>query len=73
MERNKWNATEISVWSMENARMESNGRFQEWNGKPSSILLYQFHSRFRAWYKQKNIYVCLIVINNVFTEVFIKI
>ena len=27
----KWNGTEISVWNMEDARMEQNGRFQEQN------------------------------------------
>ena len=42
----EWNGTEISVWNMEDARMEWNGRFQEWNGKQSSILPYQFHTRF---------------------------
>ena len=39
----EWNGTEISVWNMEDARMEWNGRFQEWNGRPSSILPCQFH------------------------------
>ena len=29
----KWNGTEILVWNMEDARMEWNGRFQEWNGR----------------------------------------
>ena len=54
---------EISVWNMEDARMEWNGRFQEWNerfqewnGRQSSILPYQFHTRFCALYLQKNIY-----------------
>ena len=28
-----WNGMEISVWNMEDARMEWNGRFQEWNGR----------------------------------------
>ena len=28
----KWNGTEISVWNLEDVRMEWNGRFQEWNG-----------------------------------------
>ena len=50
----EWNGTEISVWNMEDARMEWNGRFQEWNGRQSSILPYQFHTRFRALYLQKN-------------------
>ena len=50
----EWNITEISVWNMEDARMEWNGRFQEWNGRLSSILPYQFHTRFRALYLQKN-------------------
>ena len=46
----EWNETEISVWNMEGARMKWNVRFQEWNGRQSSILLYQFHSRFCALY-----------------------
>ena len=58
----EWNGTEISVWNMEDARMEWNGRFQEWNGRQSSILPYQFHSRFCALYLQKNIYQCRVVI-----------
>ena len=52
----EWNGTEISVWIMEDARMEWNERFQEWNGRQSSILPYQFHTRFRALYLQKNTY-----------------
>ena len=52
----KWNGTEISVWNMEDTRMEWNGRFQEWNGRPSSLLPYRFHTGFRTWYLQKNIY-----------------
>ena len=50
--------------------MEWNGRFQEWNGRPSSILLYQFHTRFCALYFQTNSYRCRVVINNIVTEVF---
>ena len=53
---------EILVWNMEDARMEWNGRFQEWNGRQSSILPCQFHTRFCALYLQKNIYQCRIVI-----------
>ena len=67
----EWNGTEISVWNMEDARMEWNGRFQEWNGRQSSILPYQFHTRFRALYLQKNTYRCRLVIINIVTEVFI--
>ena len=52
----EWNGTEISVWNMEDARMEWNGRFQEWNGRQSSILPYHFHTRFCALYSQKNTY-----------------
>ena len=52
----EWNGTEISVWNMKDARMEWNGRFQEWNGRQSSILSYQFHNRFCAWYLQKKKY-----------------
>ena len=66
----KWNGTEILVWNMEDARMEWNGRFQEWNGRQSSILPYQFHTRFRALYLQKNTYRCRVVINNIVTKVF---
>ena len=65
----KWNGTDISVWNMEDARMEWNGRFQEWNGRQSSILPYQFHTRFRALYLQKNTYRYRVVINNIVTEV----
>ena len=39
----KWNGTEISVWHMDDVRMEWNGRFQQWNGRQSSILPY-FHT-----------------------------
>ena len=35
----EWNGTEISVWNMEDARIEWNGRFQERNGRQSSILI----------------------------------
>ena len=59
---NEWNGTEISVWNMEDARMESNGRFQEWNGRQSSILPYRFHTRFCALYSQKDTYRCRVVI-----------
>ena len=41
--------------------MKWNERFQEWNGRRSSILSYQFHTRFCAWYLQKK---------NILTEVF---
>ena len=47
-----------------------NGRFQEWNGRQSSILPYQFHTRFRALHLQKNIDECRVVINNIVAEVF---
>ena len=58
----EWNGTEISEWSMEDARMEWNERFQKWNGRQSSILPYQFHTTFRALYLQKNTYRCRVVI-----------
>ena len=66
----EWNGTKISVWNMEDARMEWNGRFQEWNGRQSSILPYQFHSRFCSLYLQQNTYRFWLVINNIVTEVF---
>ena len=37
------------IWKMP----EWNGRFQEWNGRQSSILPYQFHTRFRAFFCRK--------------------
>ena len=61
----EWNGN----FSMEDARMEWNGRFQEWNGRQSSILPYQFHTRFHALYLKKNTYRCRVVINNIVTEV----
>ena len=57
------------VWNMKDARMEWNGRFQKWNGRQSSILPCQFHTRFRALYLQKNTYRCRVAINNIVTEV----
>ena len=46
-----------------------NGRFQEWNGRQSSILPYQFHTRFYASYLQKNTSRYRMMINNIVTEV----
>ena len=66
----EWNRTEILVWNMDDAIMEWNGRFQEWNGRQYSILPYQFHTRFRRLYLPKNTYRCRVVINNIVTEVF---
>ena len=48
------------IWKMP----EWNGRFPGWNGKQSSILPYQFHTKLRALYLQKNIYGYRVVINN---------
>ena len=42
---------------------EWNGIFQEWNGRQSSILPYQFHTRFCALYLQKNTYWYWVVID----------
>ena len=50
--------------------MKSNGKFQEWDGRQSSILPYQFHTTFRALYVPKITYRCRMVINNIVTEVF---
>ena len=52
----EWNGTEITERNMEDARMERNERFQEWNGRQSSILSYQFQTRFRSLHLQKNTY-----------------
>ena len=66
----KWNEMEILVWNEEDARMEWNGRFEEWNGRQSSILPYQFHTRFCALYLQKSTYPCRVVISNIVIDVF---
>ena len=50
--------------------LEWNGRFQEWNGRQSSILPYQFHTTFCGLYLQKNIYQSPVVTHNIVTEVF---
>ena len=50
----EWNGTKISVWNMEDARME-------WNGRQSSILPYQFDTRFCALYLRNNTYRCRVV------------
>ena len=54
------------IWKMS----ERNGIFQEWNGRQSSVLPYQFHIRFRALHLQKNTHRCRVVINNIVREVF---
>ena len=46
------------------------GRFQEWNGRQSSIVSNQFHSRFRALNLQKIIYGCQALMNDIVTVVF---
>ena len=50
-----WNGMErkFRYGNVEDGRMEWNGIFQEWNGRQSSILPYQFHTRFRALHLQK--------------------
>ena len=53
-------------FGMEYAKIKWKERFQERNGKQSSIL----HTRFRALYLQKNIYRCLVVTNDSVKEVF---
>ena len=51
-------------------------KMPEWNGmedfknEMEDNLPYQFHTRFRALYLQKNTYRCRVVINNIVTEVF---
>ena len=64
----KWNGMErkfrYGIWKMP----EWNGRFQEWNGRQSSILPYQFHTIFLALYLQKNTYRCWVVMYNIVTE-----
>ena len=61
----KWNGTEISIWNMEDARMEWNGRFQEWKGRQFSIL----HTD-SIVDLQKNIYGYRVVINKIVAKVF---
>ena len=68
----EWNGMEneierkfqYGIWKM----LEWNGRFQEWNGRQSSILPCQFYTRFGA--SHKNTYRCRVVINIIVTEVF---
>ena len=58
---------EISVWNMEDARVEWNGRFQEWNGRQSSIPIpYQI----QCIVFTKKIFGWRVVINNIVIEVF---
>ena len=52
----KWKGMEVSVLNTEDAGMEWNGRLQEWNGRQSSILSYQLHTKFYTWHLQKNLY-----------------
>ena len=61
----EWKMEWNGIWNMKDAAMEWNGRFQEWNGRQSSILPNQFHTRFFALYLQK-----YTVINNIVTQVF---
>ena len=60
----EWNEMERKFWYKIWKMPEWNGRFQEWNGRQSSILPYQFHTRFRAWHLQKNIYGYLKITKN---------
>ena len=62
-----WNGREISVWNMEDARVEWNGRFQEWNGRQSSIPIpYQIPCIVFT----KKIFGWRVVINNIVIKVF---
>ena len=60
----EWNGPEISVWNTEDARMEWNG-MEDFKNRMEDNLPYQFHTRFRALYLQKNTYRCRVVINTV--------
>ena len=64
----KWNGTEISVWNMEDARMEWNGRFQQWNG--NNLPYFHTNSILRALCLLKSTCRCPVVINNIVTKVF---
>ena len=55
-----WNGMENGMEWNGNFGMEY-GRFQEWNERQSSILPYQFHTKFRALHLQKNTYRCRVV------------
>ena len=57
---------EISVWNMP----EWNGMEDFKNGMEDNHLPYQFQTRFRTLYLQKNTYRCRVVSNNIVTEVF---
>ena len=45
-------------------------KMPEWNGRISSILPLQFHTRFCVLYLQKNTYRCRVMINDIITKVF---
>ena len=52
----EWNGTEISLWNMEDARMEWNGRFQ--NGMEDNLPYFHTHSILdfvHCIYRKKNI------------------
>ena len=57
-----WIGTKLSVWNTKDARME-------WNERQSSILPYQFHTRFRALYLLKNIYGCRVAMRIVCRQI----
>ena len=63
-------------WKMEWKFWYGIWKMPEWNGMEDfkngmeDNLPYQFHTRFRALYLQKNTFRCRVVINNIVTEVF---
>ena len=65
----KWNEMErkfrYGIWKMP----EWNG-MEDFKNEMEDNLPYQFHTRFRALYLQKNTYRCRVVIYNIVTEVF---
>ena len=65
----KWNGTEISVWNMEDARMEWNGDFK--NGMEDNLPYFHTNSILNFVHCiYKTIYGWRVVINNIVTEVF---
>ena len=42
----------------------------EWNERQSSVLSFQFHTRFCALHSHQNIFECRVVKNNIVAEVY---
>ena len=50
-----FNAVNMAWYGMERKFRYGIWKMPEWNERQSSILPYQFHTRFRTWHLEKNI------------------